>query len=67
MMACYCLANWVVACSLAGCLVGWRTDSRGWLTDYLGGPGDLAIWLVIWLAAYVAIWLAGKLSGWQSD
>ena len=39
----------------------------GWRTDYLGGPGDLAIWLVIWLAAYITIWLVGKVSGWQSD
>jgi len=54
------LANWVGACWLSGCLAGWRTD-------YLGGPGDLGIWLVIWLAAYITIWLAGKLSGWQFD
>ena len=53
----------MVACSLAGCLAGWRTDWRGWQADYLGGPGDLGIWL----ATYVAICLAGKLSGWQSD
>ena len=59
----YCLANWAVACSLAGCLAGWRTDWWGWQADYLGGPGDLEIWL----ATYMAICLAGKLSGWQSD
>ena len=53
----------MVACSLAGCLAGWRTDWRGWQADYLGDPGDLGIWL----ATYVGICLAGKLSGWQSD
>ena len=56
-----------MGCSLAGCLAGWRTDWRGWQAGYLGDPGDLAIWLVIWLAACVAIWLAGKLSGWLFD
>jgi len=48
---------------LAGWMFGWLADSRGWQAAYLVGPGDLAIWLVIWLAAYVGIWLAGKLFG----
>jgi len=41
--------------SLAAFLPGWRTDWRGWHADYVGGSGDLALWLVIWLAAYMAI------------
>ena len=52
---------------MVACLAGWRTDWWGWQADYLDHPGDLFIWLVIWLVASMAIWLIGKLSGWQSD
>jgi len=44
----------VVACSLAGCLAGWRD----WQTGYLGGPSDLAIgWLFGWLPTWLFGWL----------
>ena len=43
---------------LAGGLIGGVGQA-----DYLGGAGDLGIWL----ATYMVTCLAGKLSGWQSD
>ena len=59
MMACS-LANWVVACSLAGCLAGPRTGGRGWQAGYLGGPVDLDLaGCLSWLSAIWLCWLLG--------
>ena len=53
----WCFTRWLDVWLAGGLIAG------GWQVDYLGGPDDLSIWLVIWLTIYVAIWLAGKLSG----
>ena len=49
------LIGWWFVCWLDVWLAGGLIGGAGSQVDYLGGPGDLAIWLVIWLATYVVI------------